>query len=99
MLVHGRWSYKRLSKKILFTIYKNMALTLCEMCWASFSAFSAQPLLDPWLPGIYNVLSSSLPPILLGIFDQELTANYALTFPESYVKGQRKTACNLRVFF
>ncbi|CDF40607.1 unnamed protein product [Chondrus crispus] len=98
MLVHGRWSYKRLSKMVLFTIYRNAALTLCEIYWAFFSAFSGQPLLDPWMGGLYNLLLASLPPIVLGIFDQELTAEYALAFPEMYSKGQRNTAYNFRVF-
>lgn len=98
MLVHGRWSYKRLSKMVLFTIYRNATLTLCELYWASFSAFSGQPLLDPWMGGLYNLLLTSLPPIVLGVFDQELVADYALAFPEIYSKGQRNTAYSFRVF-
>lgn len=98
MLVHGRWNYKRLSKMVLYTIYKNALLTLCELYWATQSAFSGQPLLDPWMGGLYNLFLTSLPPIVLGIFDQELTADYALAFPEIYSKGQRNTAYNFRVF-
>lgn len=98
MLVHGRWSYKRLAKMILYTVYKNMALTLCELYWASLSGYSGQPLLDPWMAGVYNLFSTSLPPIVLGILDQELSADYGLMFPEIYAKGQRNTAYNLRVF-
>lgn len=98
MLVHGRWNYKRLAKMVLFSIYKNTAVTLCEMYWATYSAFSGQPLLDPWMGGLYNLFLTSLPPIVLGIFDQELAADYALAFPEIYVKGQRNTAYNFRVF-
>ncbi|PXF43518.1 putative phospholipid-transporting ATPase 7 [Gracilariopsis chorda] len=98
MLVHGRWNYKRLVKLVLYTIYKNACLTLCEIYWATQSAYSGQPLLDPWMGGLYSVALTSLPPIVLGIFDQELTAEYALTFPEIYSKGQRSTAYNYRVF-
>lgn len=98
MLVHGRWNYKRLSKMVLYTIYKNAALTLCEMYWATLSAFTGQPLLDPWMGGLYNLFLTSLPPIVIGIFDQELAADYALAFPEIYAKGQRNTAYNFRVF-
>lgn len=98
MLVHGRWSYKRLSKMVLYTIYKTMALTMCELYWATSTAFTGQPLLDPWLTGVYNLFSASLPPLILGILDQELSADYALSFPEIYVKGQRNTAFNLSVF-
>lgn len=98
MLVHGRWSYKRLSKMVLYTIYKNAALTLCELYWATHTAFSGQPLLDPWMGGLYNLFLTSLPPVVLGILDQELTADYALAFPEIYLKGQRNSAYSFRVF-
>ncbi|KAI0559466.1 Cation transport ATPase (P-type) [Gracilaria domingensis] len=98
MLVHGRWNYKRLSKLVLYTIYKNACLTLCEIYWATQSAYSGQPLLDPWMGGLYNVVLTALPPVVLGIFDQELSAEYALAFPEIYSKGQRNTAYNFRVF-
>jgi phospholipid-transporting ATPase len=98
MLVHGRWNYKRLSKMVLYTVYKNMTLTMCELYWATFSAYTGQPLLDPWMSGVYNLFSTSLPPIVMGILDQELSAEYALAFPEIYVKGQRNTAYSVRVF-
>lgn len=98
MLVHGRWNYKRLAKMVLYTIYKNATLTMCELYWATFSAYSGQPLLDPWMAGLYNLFLTSLPPIVLGIFDQELVADYALAFPEIYTKGQRNSAFNFRVF-
>lgn len=98
MLVHGRWNYKRLAKMVLYTIYKNTALTLCELYWAHFTGFTGQPMFDPWMGGLYNIFLTSLPPVVLGIFDQELTADYALAFPEIYSKGQRNTAYNFRVF-
>lgn len=98
MLVHGRWNYKRLAKMVLYTIYKHALFTLCELYWATVSAYSGQPLLDPWMAGLYSVLVTSLPPIVLGIFDQELVADYALAFPEIYAKGQRNSAFNFRVF-
>lgn len=98
MVVHGRWSYKRLSKMVLYTIYKNSLLTLCELYWATFSAYSGQPLFDPWMSGMYNLLVASIPPLVLGTLDQELGARYAIMFPEVYRKGQRNSAYSGRVF-
>lgn len=98
MLVHGRWNYKRLAKMVLYTIYKNTALALCELYWAHFTGFTGQPMFDPWMGGLYNIFVTSLPPVVLGIFDQELSADYALAFPEIYSKGQRNTAYNFRIF-
>jgi len=98
MVVHGRWSYKRLSKMVLYTIYKNSLLTLCELYWATYSAYSGQPLFDPWMSGMYNLLVASIPPLVLGTLDQELGAPYAVMFPEVYRKGQRNSAYSGRVF-
>lgn len=98
MVVHGRWSYKRLSKMVLYTIYKNSLLTLCELYWATYSAYSGQPLFDPWMSGMYNLLVASIPPLVLGTLDQELGARYAVMFPEVYRKGQRNSAYSGWVF-
>lgn len=42
LLVHGRWSYLRISKFLRYFFYKNFAFTLCHFWFAFFSGFSAQ---------------------------------------------------------
>ncbi len=42
LLVHGRWSYLRISKFLRYFFYKNFAFTLCHFWFGFFSGFSAQ---------------------------------------------------------
>lgn len=42
LLVHGRWSYFRMSKFLRYFFYKNFAFTLCHFWFAFFCGFSAQ---------------------------------------------------------
>lgn len=45
LLVHGRWSYYRISKFLRYFFYKNFASTLCHFWFAFFCGFSAQVIL------------------------------------------------------
>ena len=42
LLVHGRWSYLRMSKFLGYFFYKNFAFTLAHFWYAWFIGFSAQ---------------------------------------------------------
>ena len=42
LLVHGRWSYYRMSKFLNYFFYKNFAFTLCQLWYAFYTGFSAQ---------------------------------------------------------
>ncbi|CAF0920378.1 unnamed protein product [Didymodactylos carnosus] len=79
LLVHGRWSYLRISKFLRYFFYKNFAFTLCQFWFAFFSGFSAQSVYDPFFVATYNMFFSSLPVLALGIFDQ--------IFAESVIHG------------
>ena len=46
LLVHGRWSYYRISKFLRYFFYKNFASTLCHFWFAFFCGFSAQTLIQ-----------------------------------------------------
>ncbi len=42
LLVHGRWSYLRISKFLRYFFYKNFAFTFCQFWFAFYCGFSAQ---------------------------------------------------------
>lgn len=98
MFVHGRWNYTRVARMVLFVIYKNIVLVLCELFWAPYAAFTGQPLFDPWIGSMYNLCLTTLLPIFMGILDQELSSPYALMFPEVYRRGHSNSAYSFRVF-
>ncbi|RWS24531.1 phospholipid-transporting ATPase ID-like protein, partial [Leptotrombidium deliense] len=87
LLVHGRWSYYRMSKFLRYFFFKNFAFTLCHFWFAFFCGFSAQTLYDPAFISFYNVFYTSLPVLALGIFDQDVDDRTSLRYPLLYTPG------------
>ena len=47
LLVHGAWSYQRISKVILYSFYKNVAMFMTQF-WVSRSAYRLEQYTNPW---------------------------------------------------
>lgn len=88
LLVHGAWGYHRISKAAVFCVYKNILLYAVQLWFTFFSLFSGQTIYESWMIGLYNVLFTALPPIILGLTDQYVTAPYLLSHPALYHFGQ-----------
>lgn len=99
LLVHGRWSYIRMCKFLRYFFYKNFAFTLVHFWYSFFNGYSAQTAYEDWFITLYNVLYSSLPVLLMGLLDQDVSDKLSLQFPGLYVVGQRDTLFNYRKFF
>lgn len=48
LLVHGRWSYQRVTKLILYSFYKNMVFALSQFWLSFYNGFSGQTMYDGW---------------------------------------------------
>jgi phospholipid-transporting ATPase len=75
LLVHGRWSYIRITKVVAYFFYKNLAFTLTQFWFTLYTGFSGQRFYDDWFQSLYNVLFTALPVIVVGIFDKVCDAN------------------------
>ncbi|KAF9268832.1 Ca-transporting ATPase [Marasmius fiardii PR-910] len=89
LLVHGAWSYRRLSKLILYSFYKNITLYMTQFWYSFFNNFSGQIAYESWTLSLYNVLFTVLPPLVIGIFDQFVSARILDRYPQLYMLGQR----------
>ncbi|RCI05348.1 hypothetical protein CU098_011835 [Rhizopus stolonifer] len=83
LLVHGRWSYLRISEMVTGFFYKNIVWTFV-LFW-----FNGSMMFDYALVTLYNLVFTSLPIIFLGIWDQDLNAKLSLKYPELYRMGLR----------
>ncbi|NXG50864.1 AT8B1 ATPase, partial [Psilopogon haemacephalus] len=99
LLVHGRWSYIRMCKFLRYFFYKNFAFTLVHIWYSFFNGFSAQTAYEDWFITLYNVLYSSLPVLLVGLLDQDVSDKLSLRFPRLYVLGQKDLLFNYQKFF
>ncbi|XP_066581095.1 phospholipid-transporting ATPase ID isoform X6 [Prorops nasuta] len=98
LLVHGRWSYYRMSKFLRYFFYKNFAFTLCHIWFAFFCGFSAQTVFDPMYISVYNLFYTSLPVLAVGIFDQDVNDKNSLLYPKLYTPGLQNLLFNKKEF-
>uniref|UniRef100_A0A8C7QQW2 Phospholipid-transporting ATPase n=1 Tax=Oncorhynchus mykiss TaxID=8022 RepID=A0A8C7QQW2_ONCMY len=97
LLVHGAWSYNRVTKCILYCFYKNVVLYIIELWFAFVNGFSGQILFERWCIGLYNVIFTALPPFTLGIFDRPCSQQNMLRFPQLYSITQNAEGFNTKV--
>eukprot|EP00899_Mesostigma_viride_P000711 jgi/Mesvir1/10640/Mv13736-RA.1 len=88
LLVHGRWSYRRISLVVGYFFYKNIAMVTCIFWFNMYTGFSGQRLFDDWFQSLYNLIFTALPTIFLGVLEQDIPARVALENPEVYGAGK-----------
>ncbi|KAK2604279.1 hypothetical protein N8I77_007223 [Diaporthe amygdali] len=98
LLVHGAWSYHRVSKTILFSFYKNITLYLTQFWYTFQNVFSGAIIYESWTLSLYNVFFTVLPPLAMGILDQFVSARLLDRYPQLYNLGQSNQFFRLRVF-
>ncbi|XP_004295474.1 PREDICTED: putative phospholipid-transporting ATPase 4 [Fragaria vesca subsp. vesca] len=89
LIVHGHWCYKRISKMILYFVYKNIAFGLTLFYYEVYTRFSGEVLYDDWYMALFNVILTSLPVISLGVLEQDVSSEVCLKFPALYQQGQK----------
>ena len=99
LLVHGRWSYQRIATLILYSFYKNMAFSASQFWFAIMSNFTGQTLYESAYIALYNVFFTSMPIMMIGIFDQGVSKNSVQMYPSLYLPGQQKKGFNAKLFW
>ncbi|XP_074848817.1 phospholipid-transporting ATPase VD [Carettochelys insculpta] len=99
LLVHGHWCYTRLANMILYFFYKNVAYVNLLFWYQFFCGFSGTSMTDYWVLIFFNLLFTSVPPIIYGILDKDISAEILLQLPELYVTGQKSEAYSPPTFW
>ncbi|KAI9803259.1 MAG: hypothetical protein M1825_002050 [Sarcosagium campestre] len=99
LLVHGAWAYQRVSKVILYSFYKNIALYMTQFWYAFQNGFSGQVIYESWTLSYYNVFFTVLPPVAMGLFDQFISARLLDRYPQLYQLGQKGVFFKMHSFF
>jgi phospholipid-translocating ATPase len=98
LLVHGRWFYVRISKYILATFYKELLFYVTQALYQGYCGYTGTSLHEQWSLSMFNTLFTSLPVLVLGIFDKDLSATTLLAVPELYTKGQKNGAFSFKLY-
>jgi phospholipid-translocating ATPase len=94
LFVHGRWNYIRTGTYILGTFWKEIVFYLVQAQYQRYNGYTGTSLYESTSLAVFNTLFTSLPVILYGIFEQDLTAETLLAVPELYAYGQKNLAFN-----
>lgn len=87
LLVHGRWSYKRLAEMVPCFFYKNVVFTFTCFWYGVFSNFDGSYLFEYTYLMFYNLAFTSLPVIFLAVLDQDVSDTVSLIVPQLYRSG------------
>ncbi|QPG77088.1 hypothetical protein FOA43_004487 [Brettanomyces nanus] len=98
VIVHGRWSYKRLSEMIPAFFYKNVVFTLALFWYGIYNNFDGTYLFEYTFLTFYNLAFTSLPVIFLGIFDQDVDDRICFLVPQLYRSGILRQDWNVQKF-
>lgn len=87
LLVHGRWSYKRLAEMVPCFFYKNVVFTLTCFWYGIYNDFDGSYLYEYTFLMFYNLAFTSLPVIVLAVLDQDVSDSVSLVVPQLYRAG------------
>ncbi|EEP79669.1 hypothetical protein UREG_04515 [Uncinocarpus reesii 1704] len=97
VLVHGRWSYRRLGETIANFFYKTLVWTVSLFWYCIYNNFDLSYLYDYTYIVLINLAFTSLPVILMGILDQDVDDKVSLAVPQLYKRGiERKEWTQLK---
>eukprot|EP00096_Caligus_rogercresseyi_P015122 TRINITY_DN7568_c0_g1_i2.p1 TRINITY_DN7568_c0_g1~~TRINITY_DN7568_c0_g1_i2.p1 ORF type:complete len:1578 (-),score=493.90 TRINITY_DN7568_c0_g1_i2:292-5025(-) len=88
LLVHGHWNYDRLSRMILYFFYKNATFVFVCFWYQLFCGFSGQVMIDAMYLMLYNLIFTSLPPLAIGVYDQDAPDDLLQSMPQLYERGR-----------
>ncbi|SMN21130.1 similar to Saccharomyces cerevisiae YER166W DNF1 Aminophospholipid translocase (flippase) that localizes primarily to the plasma membrane [Maudiozyma saulgeensis] len=87
LLVHGRWCYKRLAEMIPQFFYKNLIFTMTLFWYGVHNDFDGSYLFEFTYLTFYNLAFTSVPVILMGVLDQDVSDKISMIVPELYRSG------------
>jgi magnesium-transporting ATPase (P-type) len=99
LLVHGRWSYIRLSSLLYASFYCNLAFVGPLMFYCIFNGFSGTSLYPSELVSLLSGFAGPLY-MMMGVTDIDIKAETCLKYPEAYRRmNGSKSLFNPQVFF
>lgn len=99
LLVHGHWNYQRVGYLVLYNFYRNAVFVLMLFWYILCTAFSTTQALTDWSSVFYSVIYTSVPTIVVGILDKDLSHKTLLEHPKLYGAGHRQESYNLQLFW
>ncbi|KOS19938.1 Phospholipid-transporting ATPase DNF1 [Escovopsis weberi] len=99
VLVHGRWSYRRLAESISNFFYKNMIWTFAIFWFQIYCNFDITYFFDYTYILMFNLFFTSVPVAIMGVLDQDVSDTVSLAVPQLYRRGIERMEWTQRKFW
>lgn len=99
VLVHGRWSYRRLAESISNFFYKNMVWVFGLLWFQIYCDFDITYLFEYSYIIMFNLFFTSVPVAVMGVLDQDVSDKVSLAVPELYRTGILRLEWTQRKFW
>ncbi|MBA0600807.1 hypothetical protein Gorai_004006 [Gossypium raimondii] len=99
LFVHGHWNYQRMGYMILYNFYRNAVFVLVLFWYVLFTGFTLTTAINEWSSVLYSVIYTSVPTIVVGILDKDLSRLTLLKHPQLYGAGHRDECYNKTLFW
>ncbi|KAI8174164.1 Phospholipid-transporting ATPase DNF1 [Colletotrichum sp. SAR 10_75] len=87
VLVHGRWSYRRLGETVANFFYKNVVWVLGIFWYQIYCDFDVTYIYEYTYILTFNLLFTSVPVVIMGVLDQDVSDKVSLAVPQLYRRG------------
>jgi phospholipid-translocating ATPase len=87
VLVHGRWSYRRLAETISNFFYKNVVWVFAIFWYQYYCNYDITYVFEYTYILMFNLFFTSVPVILMGVLDQDVSDTVSLAVPQLYRRG------------
>lgn len=99
ILVHGRWSYKRVASMINTLLFENFMFSVTLFWYGIYNQYDQSYLYDYTYLTLFNSVFVSVPVVMRGIFDQDLPDWALLKFPGLYGQGILRKEWTKPIYF
>ena len=99
LFVHGRWNYLRTGKYVLATFWKELFFYLAQAHYQHYNGYTGTSMFESASLTVFNTLFTSLPVVLIGIYEQDLKQDTLLEVPELYTFGQDGLGFSFQQYF
>lgn len=96
-MVHGHWYYYRAGNVVQYFFYKNIACFTAQLYFAFFNSFSTTTLFDGMSLSMYNLIYTSIPVLVFGLFEKNYDDNVLVNKPELYKKIHKNALLSPKV--
>jgi len=82
----------------MMTFWKEMFFYMPQVVYQRYNGYTGTSLYENWSLTVLNTFFTSLCVVIMGIFEQDLSASTLLEWPERYVYGQQNMGLNIRKY-